>query len=101
MNKDKDIKKDDEIDLREIFMMFIKRKWWLIGSVLAVLIVGLLYVFMQPTNYLLTYQIKIKENNSNKILSELYPNYEKELNYGGIQLTPVSTTCCGVLVYAP
>ena len=81
MNKDKDIKKEDEIDLREIFMMFVKRKWWFIGSILTVLIIGLLYVFIQPANYLLTYQIEVNENYSNKNLSELYPNYEKELNY--------------------
>ena len=81
MNEDKNIKKDDEIDLREIFMIFIKRKWWFIGSVLIILVIGLLYVFMQPTSYLLTYQIEVNENYTNTKLSELYPNYEKELNY--------------------
>ena len=89
MNKDKDIKKEDEIDLREIFMIFIKRKWWFIGSILTVLIIGLLYVFIQPANYLLTYQIEVNENYSDKNLSELYPNYEKELNYILLANVPV------------
>jgi capsular polysaccharide biosynthesis protein len=89
MNKDKDIKKEDEIDLREISMIFIKRKWWFIGSVLAVLIIGLLYVFIQPTNYLLTYQIEVSKNYSNNDLSELYPNYEEELNYICLENVPV------------
>ena len=76
MNEDKNIKKDDEIDLREIFRVFVKRKWWFIGSVLIILVIGLLYVFMQPTSYLLTYQIEVNENYTNTKLSELYPNYE-------------------------
>jgi len=89
MNKDKDIKKEDEIDLREIFMIFIRRKWWFIGSVIIILIAGLLYTFMQPTSYLLTYQIEVKENYSNNYLSGLYPNYEKELNYISLTNVPV------------
>ena len=89
MDEDKNIKKDGEIDLREIFMIFIKRKWWFIGSVLIILVIGLLYVFMQPTNYLLTYIIEVNENYTNTKLSELYPNYEKELNYISLTNVPV------------
>jgi uncharacterized protein involved in exopolysaccharide biosynthesis len=62
MDEDKNIEKDDGIGLKEIFMIFIKRKWWFIGSVLIILAVGLLYVFIQPTNYLLTYKIELKKN---------------------------------------
>jgi len=46
MDEEKKNIKEDEIDLREIFMIFIKRKWWFIGSILIILIIGLLYVFM-------------------------------------------------------
>ena len=89
MNDNTDITKEGEIDLIELFRIFIKRKWWFLGSVLIILVAGLLYVFMQPINYLLTYQIEIKENYSNKILSELYPNYEKELSYISLTNVPV------------
>ena len=89
MDEEKKNIKEDEIDLREIFMIFIRRKWWFIGSVLIILIMGLSYVFMQSANYLLTYQIEVKENYSNNNLSELYPNYEKELNYISLTNVPV------------
>ena len=81
MDEDKNIKKDDEIDLREILRVFVKRKWWFIGSVLIILVIGLVYIFVRPTNYLLTYQVELKGNYTNTNLSVLYPNYEKELNY--------------------
>lgn len=89
MNEEKKNIKEDVIDLREFFMIFIRRKWWFIGSVLIVLIAGLLYTFMQPSSYLLTYQIKVNKNYSNDYLSELYPYYEEELNYISITNVPV------------
>ena len=89
MNEEKKNIKEDEIDLREIFMIFIRRKWWFIGSVLLVLIIGFLYIFLKPVNYLLTYQIEVRENYSNKNLSELYPDYEKDLNYFTLVNVPV------------
>ena len=81
MDEDKNIKKDDETSIKEIFLILIKRKWWFIGTVLIILVIGLLYVFLKPVSYLLTYQIELKENYANTNLSALYPNYEKELNY--------------------
>ena len=89
MDEDKNIKKDDDINLKEIFLILMKRKWWFIGSMLIILVIGLLYVFMQPVSYLLTYQIEIKENYTNTNLSALYPNYEKELNYITLANIPV------------
>ena len=89
MDEDKNTKKDDEIDLREIVRVFVKRKWWFIGSVLIILAIGLFYVFIKPANYLLTYQIEVNENYYNKNLSELYPNYEKKLNYISLTNVPV------------
>jgi len=50
MNDTTNITKEDEIDLIELFRIFIKRKWWFIGSVLIILVAGLLYVFIQPNN---------------------------------------------------
>jgi len=79
MKNNKNIEKEDEIDLREIFLMFIKRKWWFIGTFLIILVAGLLYTFLNPDNYLLTYQMEVKQDYSNSYLSEFYPEYEKKL----------------------
>ena len=81
MDEDKDIKNDDGLSLKEIFLILMKRKWWFIGSVLIVLVIGLLYVFLKPTNYLLTYQVELKGNYANANLSALYPDYVTKLNY--------------------
>jgi capsular polysaccharide biosynthesis protein len=69
--------------------MMIRKKWWFIGTLLAVLIIGLTYVFLQPVNYILTYQIELNKDYHNNTLSELYPNYEKDLNYLTLQNVPV------------
>jgi len=89
MKNNENIPKEDEIDLRDIFLIFIKRKWWFIGAFLIILVAGLLYTFINPADYLLTYQMEVKENYSNSYLSELYPNYEKELNYVSLTNVPV------------
>ena len=89
MNTENDMKKEEEISLSDMIVMFIKRKWWFIGTVLAVLVIGLTYVFLQPVNYLLTYQIEMKEDYSNVLLNELYPNYEKDINNLSLQSIPV------------
>ena len=89
MDEEKKNIKEDEIDLREIFRVFVKRKWWFIGSMLVILVIGLLYVFIKPVSYLLTYKIEVNENYYNKNLSEFYPNYEKELNYISLTNVPV------------
>ena len=81
MDEDKDIKNDDGLSLKEIFLILMKRKWWFIGSVLIVLVIGSLYVFLKPTNYLLTYQVELKGNYANANLSALYPDYVTKLNY--------------------
>jgi hypothetical protein len=80
MDEDKNIKKDGEMSLKEFFLILMKRKWWFIGSILIVLVIGLLYVFLKPANYQLTYQVEFKNNYTNSSLSMLYPSYEAELN---------------------
>jgi len=89
MKNNEDMSKEDEIDLRDIFLIFIKRKWWFIGTVIIILIAGLLYTFLTPSNYLLTYQIELNEQYNNNTLSELYPNYASELNYVSLTNIPV------------
>jgi len=73
MNQNNENITEDEIDLREIFRVFAKRKWWFIGTVIVVLIVGCLYVFMQPVTYTATCRFDIGEDYANDKLSEFYP----------------------------
>lgn len=89
MNNKDEKKNEDEISMVDIIIMFIKRKWWFIGALLIVLAIGFIYVFMQPTNYLLTYQVKLNEDYSNNLLEKLYPNYIKDINYLSLQNIPV------------
>jgi hypothetical protein len=89
MNDDKATKKEEEFDLKEAFIILVKRKWWLIGTILIILTIGLLYVFLTPVKNLLTYQIKLNDNYSNITLSELYPNYENKINFISIENFPV------------
>ena len=66
MNKkpkgNKDIINEDEIDLREIFRVFVKRKWWFIGIFIVVLIAGLLFTFLKTQEYTSTRQRLIELN---------------------------------------
>lgn len=103
MNMENDMKKEDEISLSDMIVMFIKKKWWFIGTILTVLAIGLVYVFFQPVSYLLTYQIEMKEDYSNMYLNGLYSNreedsgnlplqyskYVEDLNYMSLQTIPV------------
>jgi len=80
---------EEEISFSEIIVIFIKRKWWLIGTFLMVLALGLAYVFLQPVSHIITYQVEMKEKYTNPVLSELYPNYEMEINYLSAENIPV------------
>ncbi|GAH56943.1 unnamed protein product, partial [marine sediment metagenome] len=81
MNNKKVVMKEDEIDLREIFEIFIKRKWWFIGSVIIVLLLGLIYVFLQPVSYTAIYKVDVGRDYTNNKLSEIYPDSSKVLNF--------------------
>jgi capsular polysaccharide biosynthesis protein len=89
MSTENNVKNEDEMSLSDMIVILLKRKWWFIGTLLAVLIIGLTYVFLQPVNYILTYQIELNKDYHNNTLSELYPNYEKDLNYLTLQNVPV------------
>jgi uncharacterized protein involved in exopolysaccharide biosynthesis len=89
MKNNEGMGKEDEIDLRDIFLIFIKRKWWFIGVFLIILVAGVLCTFINPADYLLTYQIELNEQYNNNSMSELYPNYEKELNHVSLTNVPV------------
>jgi len=89
MDSENDTKNGDEINLSDVILIMIRKKWWFIGTLLVVLIIGLTYVFLQPVSYILTYQIELNKDYHNKTLSELYPNHEKDLNYLTLQNVPV------------
>jgi capsular polysaccharide biosynthesis protein len=72
---------EEEISFSDIIVILIKRKWWFIGTFLMVLALGLVYVFLQPVSHIITYQVEMREKYTNPGLSELYPNYEMEINY--------------------
>jgi len=89
MSTENNVKNEDEMSLSDMIVILLKRKWWFIGTLIVVLAIGLTYVFLQPVNYTVTYQIKMKENYYNETLSELYPNHEKDLNCLSLQNIPV------------
>jgi len=88
LNKNKRTVKEDEIDLRKIFEVFIKRKWLFISSVLIVFLVSLIPIFFKTGSYSLSYQIEIKEEYKNEDLFNLYPSYLKELNFFTLEWIP-------------
>ncbi|MCG9479555.1 MAG: hypothetical protein K9H14_05015 [Actinomycetia bacterium] len=88
MNPNNENIKEDEIDLREIFRVFVNRKWWFLGSVTVVLLLGLLYVFMQPVTHTATCRFDIGKDYTNDKLSEFYPIKASELNFINIDNTP-------------
>ncbi len=88
MNKkpkgNKDIINEDEIDLREIFRIFIKRKWWFIGAFLVVLIAGLLFTFLKTPEYTSTSILKVKEDYYLDSVSEYFPAEASKLEIGSL-----------------
>ncbi len=62
MNKEKGSYSEDTIDLRKLFRLFLKRKWWFIGTVLIVLVVGMIYTFYIPVLYEVRYNFSLKDD---------------------------------------
>lgn len=88
MGNEKEITNEEEVSFSDIVVMFIKRKWWFIGTFLIVLVLGMAYIFLQPVNHILTYQIEMKEKYDNESLNMLYPNYANDLNHLSVQNIP-------------
>lgn len=82
----KDIINEDEIDLRELARIFIKRKWWFIGTFLVVLIAGLLFTFLNtPTpEYSSTSIIKISDDYLLDSINKYFPKEASELKIGSL-----------------
>ena len=64
---------EDTIDLKTIFRLFLKRKWWFIGTFLVVLIVGMLYIISKP----MLYEVKYKFNFEDDFLPDDYLMYSE------------------------
>lgn len=47
----------DEIELKDIIKIIFKRKWWLVCPAVLVLILEILYTFMNHKDYLLIFNI--------------------------------------------
>jgi len=88
MENKKSVLKQDEIDLKEVFRIFAKRKWWFVASFVVILILGLLYTFLQPINCQVLYQFDLEETYSNSSLFKLYPASEFSLNSFDSENTP-------------
>jgi Chain length determinant protein. len=73
--------KKDEIDLVGAYRIFIRRKWWFAVSAIIILILGIIYTFIQPVNCIVKYQINIEKDYSNSNLTKLYPDSMPSLNY--------------------
>ncbi|GAG62206.1 unnamed protein product, partial [marine sediment metagenome] len=89
MNQKKATIKEDEIDLRELFRIFIKRKWWFIGTFVIVLIAGLLFTFLNTPDYTSTSMLKVKEDYYldsiyMDSISEYFPAEASELKIGSL-----------------
>ncbi|MBA7510551.1 hypothetical protein ES705_02536 [subsurface metagenome] len=88
MNKkpkgNKDIINEDEIDLREIFRIFIKRKWWFVGTFIVVLVAGLLFIFLYTSEYSSTSMLKVKEDYYLDSVSTYFPVEASKLRIGSL-----------------
>jgi hypothetical protein len=62
MNKNLSDDFDDSIDLRTLFRLFLKRKWWFIGTMIIVLAAGLFYVFQKPVFYEARFMFKFNDD---------------------------------------
>jgi len=84
MNEEKNNIKEDEIDLRELFRIFIKRKWWFVGTFLVILITGLLFTFLKTQEYTSTSILKVKEDYYLDSISTYFPEEASELKIGSL-----------------
>jgi len=86
MDEEKKNIKEDEIDLREIFRIFIKRKWWFVSTFIVVLIAGLLFTFLNTPipEYSSTSIIKISDDYLLDSINKYFPKEASELKIGSL-----------------
>jgi hypothetical protein len=59
---DKNTHPEDTIDFKTLFRLFLKRKWWFIGTVIFVLAAGIFYVFSKPVIYEARFNFKLNDD---------------------------------------
>jgi capsular polysaccharide biosynthesis protein len=79
-NKNNELKKEN-IDLKEAYRIFTRRKWWFAVTAIIVFAMGIIYTFVKPINNIAIYQINIEKDYSNSNLSKRYPEDMESLNY--------------------
>ena len=62
MNRKEDTYSVDSIDLKTIFRLFLKRKWWFIGTVIIVLVLGMMYMWSKPVFYEVKYKFSFEDD---------------------------------------
>jgi hypothetical protein len=53
---------EDTIDLRTLFRLFLKKKWWFIATVILVAVLGFLYILRTPLLYEAKYKFSLKDD---------------------------------------
>ncbi len=84
MNQKKDIVSEDEIDLRELFKIFVSRKWWFVGTFAVILIAGLLFTFLNTPECTSTSMLKVKEDYYLDSISKYFPAEASKLEIGSL-----------------
>ncbi len=62
MAKNDESLQEDTIDLKTILRLFLKRKWWFIGTVIVVAVLGILYMFSKPVFYEVKYKFSFEDD---------------------------------------
>jgi hypothetical protein len=62
MNKTEDNYTEDTIDLRTLFRLFLKRKWWFIVTLIIVAALGSIYILRIPVLYEAKYKFSLRDN---------------------------------------
>ncbi len=79
MNKNKISKFRDTIKLRDIVLIFLKRKWIFIGFFLVVSIIGLLFTFLKTPVYQSSSTLKLKDVYYEENLYKYFPEEARSL----------------------
>jgi uncharacterized protein involved in exopolysaccharide biosynthesis len=61
----------DAVDIGRLFAMVTARKWWVIGSVVAALVVAVVYLNLAKYTYTVEYQVTPTDSNTQSLLGNL------------------------------
>ncbi|MDD3818284.1 MAG: Wzz/FepE/Etk N-terminal domain-containing protein [Actinomycetota bacterium] len=78
--KENNYSEEDTIDLRTLFRMFLKHKWWFIITVIVVAVLGFFYVSRTPALYEARYKFSLKEDYVQDDYLQYRDSHEKFIN---------------------